>query len=136
MARTMAETIDIKQKFIALRAKGNSYDSISNEINVSKPTLIKWSGELEIELANYKTIELESLREQYLASKKHRLILQGEQLKAMREELGKRDYSDVPTYKLIELVAKLSDNLASDEQPMKFKGEGLRMLDYNHTWVG
>lgn len=125
-----------KQAFIELRAQGNSYDSISKEIGVSKPTLMGWSRELEMELANYKAMEQEALREEYFATKKHRIIIQGEQLKAIRKELSKRDFSDVPTYKLVELVAKLSDNLAADEEPVQFTGEGLRRLDFNHRWVG
>ena len=129
-------TTDKQQQFIELRAKGNSYDSIAKQIGVSKPTLMGWSNELEMELANYKAMEQEALREEYLATKKHRIIVQGEQLKAVRKELAKRDFSDVPTHKLIELVAKLSDNLASDEQPIEFIGEGLERWNTTHKWVG
>jgi transposase-like protein len=132
----MGDKYEVKQQFIGLRARGNSYDSIAKKIGISKPTLIKWSSELEMEIANYRAIELEALREEYLASKRHRIILQGEQLKAMRKELAKRDLTDIPTHKLIELVAKLSDNLASDEEPLMFTGEGMQFADFNHQWVG
>ncbi len=131
----MAYPEEKKQQFIELRAKGNSYDAIAKAIEVSKPTLIKWSDELSEELANYKAIEHEALREQYLASKKHRIIVQGEQLIAMRKELAKRDFTDVPTHKLVELVAKLSDSLASDEEPIELTAEGLNMLKITHSWV-
>lgn len=127
---------DKKQAFIELRAKSTSYDSIAKQIGVSKPTLIKWSEELADELSNYKAIEREALRELYLASKKHRIIIQGEQLKVMRKELAKRDFSDVPTYKLVELVTRLSDNLANDEEQIKFVGDGLDRWETTHQWVG
>ena len=46
-----------KEKFIQLRAKGLSFDKISKEINTSKPTLLKWSEELEGEIANLAYLE-------------------------------------------------------------------------------
>jgi DNA invertase Pin-like site-specific DNA recombinase len=64
----MANT-EQKQRFIELRAKGNSFSSIAESISVSKPTLIKWSDELESDISNLKAIEQEALREQYLATK-------------------------------------------------------------------
>jgi len=39
-----------KQKFIELRAEGLSYDKISKEIAVSKPTLMKWEKEFSQEI--------------------------------------------------------------------------------------
>jgi transposase len=132
----MSKTLDERQQFIELRAKGNSYDSIAKQIRVSKPTLISWSNELEMELANYKTMEQDALREEYLATKKHRIVMQGEQLKSIRKELHKRDYSDVPTHKLIELVIKLSDNLANEEEQVTFTGDGLQKIRLKYQWNG
>lgn len=132
----MSKTLDDRQQFIELRAKGNSYDSIAKQIGVSKPTLMGWSNELEMELANYKAMEQEALREEYLATKKHRIVMQGEQLKSIRKELSKRDYSDVPTHKLVELAIKLSDNLANEEEQITFTGDGLERLKHRYQWTG
>ncbi|MBI2798555.1 hypothetical protein HYX70_04705 [Candidatus Saccharibacteria bacterium] len=124
-----------KQQFIELRAKGNSYNSIAESIGVSKPTLIKWSDELESELANYKAIELESLRDQYLATKRHRVMVLGTQLTAIRDELGNRDLSEVSTSKLIELAIKLSDSLAKEEEPIMFTSDNLKLDSLGHSWA-
>ena len=39
----MSKTLDERQQFIELRAKGYSFQKISDELNISKPTLIEWS---------------------------------------------------------------------------------------------
>ena len=39
----MVKTIEDKQRFVELRAKGLSFERIAEELKVSKPTLIKWS---------------------------------------------------------------------------------------------
>jgi transposase len=125
-----------KQQFIELRAKGSSYSVISKAIEVSKPTLIKWSDELEYEIANYRSMETEALREQFLATKRHRVTILGKQLKAIEKELEERDLSDISTYKLIELSMKLSNALSEDEELLKFKASGLAPFDMSYEWVG
>jgi transposase-like protein len=45
--------INLKEKFIQLRAKGFSFDKIAKEISTSKPTLLKWSEEFEGEIATF-----------------------------------------------------------------------------------
>lgn len=127
-------TTDQKQQFIELRAKGNSYDHIARTISVSKPTLIKWSEELEGELANFKAIEQESLRDQYLATKKHRIIVLGTQLRAIRDELDKRNLSEVSTSKLIELAIKLSDGLLEEGDSVVFTGSGIKSANFDYKW--
>ena len=44
--------LQTKEKFIELRARGLSFNKIAEEIEVSKPTLLKWSSEFSEEIAN------------------------------------------------------------------------------------
>lgn len=50
---------EVKADFILYRAEGLTYDEISNLLNVSRPTLIKWNREFEgnIYLAKVKIME-------------------------------------------------------------------------------
>lgn len=50
--------INLKEKFIQLRAKGVSFDKISKETSSSKPTLLKWSEEFEGETVNLAYLEM------------------------------------------------------------------------------
>ncbi|MCP4261064.1 MAG: hypothetical protein GY774_26665 [Planctomycetes bacterium] len=92
-----------KSKFIHLRAKGNSYARIAEQIGVSKGTLVNWNNELDAEIAQARSVELEALQEEFFLLKEGRIRLLGEQLKVIQAEIGKRDLSKVKTDKLMEL---------------------------------
>ena len=92
-----------KSKFIHLRAKGNSYARIAKQIGVSKGTLVNWNIELDAEVAQARSVELEALQEEFFLLKEGRIRLLGEQLKTIQTEIGKRDLSKVKTDKLMEL---------------------------------
>lgn len=55
-----------KRSFLKMRALGHTYKSISQDLGVSKQTLINWSKELADEIANLKTIEMEAFQAEYL----------------------------------------------------------------------
>lgn len=112
-----------KEQFIQLRAEGKSFQSISEEIGVSKPTLIEWSKDFAIQIANYKAIEMEALQERYFVQKRQRVVLFGEQIAKLKEELSKRDLKEVSTDKLFELLAKYATALSKEDVQPTFKGE-------------
>ncbi len=71
----------VKEKFIALRAMGWSFNRISMEIGVSKPTLIDWSRSLSLEIQNRRAIEHESLLEQCSLTQEGRIQFLGDLMK-------------------------------------------------------
>jgi len=128
---------ETRERFIELRARGLSFDKISKELKVSKQTLIDWSRGLQEEIRNLKAIELEALQEKYFLTKEKRIELFGERLKAIKEELDKRDLQDVPTDKLIELLLKYHRILKEEFVPLEFMEEDeLRIPDLTQkkTW--
>lgn len=110
-----------KTQFIELRAQGLSFNNIAKRLNVSKPTLIKWSKEFEYEISNAKAIELETLYDKYYMVKEKRITLFGEFLERIREELESRDLSDIPTERLFDLMIKYSNYLKKENIEMIFK---------------
>jgi len=105
---------ETKQKFIELRASGYSYDKIAKELNVSKQTLIKWSAKLEHDITTAECISYATLLESYELVKQARIEKLAEQIKRVRDEINKRDLSDIPTEKLFVVLEKLNKQL-SDE---------------------
>ena len=103
-----------KSRFIHLRAKGNSYTRIAKELGVSKGTLVNWNTELEAEIAQVRSIELEALQEEFFLLKEGRIRLLGEQLKAIQSEMSKRDLSKVKTDKLMELQLRYFGELKGE----------------------
>lgn len=102
----MSYNIPDKEKFIELRAKGYSFDKIALELGKAKQTLIDWSKELQDEIANVKALELEALYERYYLLKESRLQTFGEMITKIKAEIEKRQLSDVPTDKLLDLLLK------------------------------
>ena len=110
-----------KERFIELRAKGCSFDKIAKELSKAKQTLIDWSKELQDEIANRKALELEALYESYYLLKENRLQTFGAMLTKIKEEVERRDLSDVPTDKLLELLLKYNSQVKEEIVEPTFK---------------
>lgn len=108
------ELRETKERFIEMRAQGYSFDRIAKELGRAKQTLIDWSRELQEEIANLKALELETLYEKYYLLKENRLQSFGEMLTKLRKELDKRNLSEVPTEKLLELLLKYNTLVKED----------------------
>ena len=115
------ELIEVKEKFIELRAKGYSFDKIAKELGKAKQTLIDWSKELQEEIANRKALELETLYEKYYLLKEVRLQTFGEMITKIKTEVERRDLSDVPTDKLLELLLKYNGQINEEIVEPTFK---------------
>jgi transcriptional regulator len=100
------ETIETKRRFIELRAKGYSFDKIAKELGKAKQTLLDWSRDLDQEIAQAKALELDSLYESYSLYKEARLKTLGEILLKLKKEVDKRDLTDLPTDRLLDLFLK------------------------------
>ncbi len=102
---------DKQKKFIELRAKNKSFQSISDEIGVSKTTLIKWSKEFDYEIRNLYNLEMEALLEDYQATREQRIQYLGTLQDKILTELEKRDLTDIRTDKLLDMLLKTSDKV-------------------------
>lgn len=115
------ETVETKNKFIELRAKGYSFDKIAKELGKAKQTLIDWSKDLEEEIANLKALELEALYEEFYLLKEERIRRLGKILKSIEDELLDRDLSDVATDRLLDLLLKYRAQIEGDLVEPTFK---------------
>ena len=108
------ETTELKDRFIELRAKGWSFDKIAKETGKAKQTLIDWSKDLQDEIANRKGLELETLYESYYLMRENRLQTFGAMITKIKEEVNRRDLSDIPTEKLLELLLKYNSQVKEE----------------------
>ena len=108
------ELLETKERFIELRAKGYSFDKIAKELGKAKQTLIDWSKDLQDEIANRKALELEALYEKYYLLKESRLETFGGMLTKIKDEVERRDLSDVPTDKLLDLFLKYNSQVKEE----------------------
>jgi DNA-binding XRE family transcriptional regulator len=115
------EPNELKEKFILLRAQGYSFDRLAKELGKSKQTLVNWSKELEEEIANLKSMEIEALNERFYLSKQHKIQAFGEVLDKIKAEMSARDLSDVPTDKLMDLFLKYYALLEAERIEPRFR---------------
>ena len=107
-------TIETKERFIELRAKGWSFERIAKKIGKAKQTLIDWSKELQDEIANRKALELEALYETYYLLKEAKIKKYGAILSKITNELESREFNNVPTGRLLELYLLYSERLSQE----------------------
>lgn len=122
-----------KDRFVELRAQGKSFAAIAEELSVSKPTLIEWSRDLRVQIANLRAVNDEALRERYRLTKEHQLQALSHQLEIIQTEIDKRGLTDIPTDKLYGILFKLAGELREHEKPITFQHVGLTMYDIEQT---
>lgn len=105
---------EAKERFIELRAEGLSFDTIGQQLDISKPTLIKMSRELSAKIEQLKYINLEAIAERYKAMKAGRLESIGRLLEKIDSAIEAVDFSRVPAEKLIELRLRLTDKMKAE----------------------
>ena len=110
--------ISQKERLVELRAEGLSFSEIAAELGVSKQTLINWSKELAVELANAQAIRLAGFFEVLRLTKEKRIESLAQRLKFMYEELDRRDLSEVKTETLLTLTLKYTEYLRSEYEPL------------------
>ncbi len=110
-----------KDRFVELRAQGKSFSSISEELKVSKPTLIAWSRELGEQIKNLRVIHEEALREKYRLTQERELQILSSQLDVIEKEIASRPVFDVPTDKLYGLLFKITEEIRKTQKPTTFQ---------------
>lgn len=125
--------MDLKERFIELRAEGRSYADIAGILEVSKPTLIEWSRELQAELTRARTLRMDALFEKYAVSKQKRVEVFGKRLEAILTELEGRTLTDIKTEALLRLALVYGENLKAEAHTLRFYGEEVPWLPQETT---
>lgn len=99
------------EAFINMRAQGLSFEKISKEINVSKPTLIKWNQEYSQEISNLIFFHSEKLIEEFKLLRIHKIESLSRTLNRVLEEISKRNFENVSTKDLISIAFSLESKL-------------------------
>jgi transposase-like protein len=115
--------VELKERFVELRAAGHSYADIAESIGVSKPTLMSWAEELADELEIARALRWDELVERFAVAKEKRVEIFGKRLDVILAELDKRDLSEVKTEKLLVLALKYGATLREEYEPPKLKSD-------------
>jgi len=97
---------DAKDKFIELRIKGETFESIAKKLNVSKQTVINWSKEKNIQEAieTAELMKIQSILKTYQLNREAKIKYYCELNDKIKNELSKRDFSKLAVDKLFKIL--------------------------------
>jgi transposase len=101
-------------RFIFLRSQNWSFNRIQVELNVSKPTLIKWSRQHQLEINNLRATETEALTEVVFGPKHDRWRKLAAQLQKLEAEIERRDLEEIPASRLHAIAAQLRAEIRAE----------------------
>lgn len=130
----MTKTNEDVEKFLQLRAQGWSFDRIAAEIGVSKPVLLKWSGQYQQELDQESYFELQNILASHNLMRMHRMAAISEMLAAALAEVRMRAQdgrlADMSTDKLINMVLVLEQRLEKETDRNRLDLSDGKRIDY------
>ena len=104
----------VKLRVIELRAEGLSYANIAKETKIAKQTAVDIIRDNIEEVETLQAIEMEALIDASKVNQRGRIEQLSELHTRLREEIGRRDLSEVPTDKLIKLYLNTSETLKKE----------------------
>lgn len=117
----MAIDRQTERNIIQLRARGKSYATIAKEADVAKQTAIDTCKRCKEEIATLQALEVEELHETQRVGYRERITALSTLMQRVREEIDRRDLTQVPTEKLIDLYLKQASALKDEVVEPSFK---------------
>lgn len=108
---------ETRQKFIKLRAEGNSFSKIAKELDISKATCSEWQKQYEEAIAKLQKDKLEELYQSYGMLKDQRIASLGNTLRKIDNAIQEADFSSVDPAKLLEIKLKYQNALKNEYIP-------------------
>ena len=105
---------DTENRIIELRARGKSYSTIASELKIGKQTALDVCKKYKEQIATLQALELEQLYEEQRITSQERITAIASLMQRVREEIDRRDLTQVPTEKLIDLYLKQSSALREE----------------------
>ncbi len=114
---------EIKQEYVRLRAEGNSYSAICDQLHISKSTCTKWEKALASQIDELKRAELAELCESYSMTKEARIRRLGDTLEKINSalELDSVDAKGIVAA-LADLLNRVRAGEVTTEQAQKESG--------------
>lgn len=105
---------DTENRIIELRARGKSYSTIASELKIGKQTALDVCKKYKEQIATLQALELEQLYEEQRITSQERITAIASLMQRVREEIDRRDLTQVPTEKLIDLYLKQVSTLKEE----------------------
>lgn len=103
--------VDSRLQIVELRAQGYSLKKIADKLGIAKQTVVDTVKEMKEEVASLQAIQLDALYEAEKITTEARIKNLSTLLRKIKKEIDSRDFSDVPTDKLVDLYIKTASTL-------------------------
>jgi glutathionylspermidine synthase len=107
---------EAQDKFIELRAQGWTLQHIATELHISKRTLVEWNHAFAADIQSCRAVEVELLKEKFLASRDEDLNRMARLKKDVDDELSNRTLKFVPIEKLFRIATELRQEIQESLQ--------------------
>lgn len=107
-------TESIRLRVIELRADGVSYSKIAEQLSIAKQTAVDIAKEKIDEIGTLRAIEMEATFKAQQVNRDGRIAQLSTLHNRLREEIERRDLSQLPTKDLVALYLKTSDTLKGE----------------------
>ena len=105
---------ELKKEYVRLRAEGNSYSQIAEQLHISKSTCASWERELKEAIAELRQEQLNELYSSYAMTKEARIKKLGDTLESINTALDGADLSEIPPEKLLDFKLKYTEALKGE----------------------
>jgi DNA-binding XRE family transcriptional regulator len=125
---------NLKEKFLEFRIEGETFESIAEKLNVSKQTLINWSKEdlVKETLSTARLVRHQKILQTYGQHRDAKIEYYSNLLKKLKDELAKRDFSNMSADKLLTVILNCENELRKLVDSHLFGGEELIHWDTNN----
>jgi hypothetical protein len=104
-------TPETRNQFLKLRARGLSFNRISAQLHISKPTLIAWSRKCTTELRSLKEAAQQQLQSDLLATREEEFNRLNTLISALRQELVTRALRPLSNHDIEKRISELEHRL-------------------------
>jgi hypothetical protein len=115
-AKTKKAWKKLESEYVRLRQEGQSIQALSDSLYVDESQCILWEQAHKKEIAQSQFLQTEQIFRDKGLTRINRIETMSKILEKINSEIEKRDFSDVPTDKLILLGVKMSEFLKTEIQ--------------------
>ena len=124
---------DKQNRFLTLRAEGKSYDAISQELKISKPTLIQWSKLFEAEIKDLQFESFLMIKETHAWSTKTKYEMMLKQLNKIDDAILNADLTSSNIKDLFTVKTNLLMQLETMEKKISADAKIKQTDEYGYT---
>ena len=122
--------LKIESEYVRLRQAGESIQALSDSLYVDESQCLKWERSHSRVIEQSRFIQTGKILREKKLTRQDRINTMSKILDKINSEIEQRDFSTIPTDKLIILGVKMSEILKNEIEPIRIDKESYDMKTY------